>query len=362
MASADIAALRLCAQGISCPSSTVHEAVSRLLAVQAQDRPSSLWAIGLRSSASKIADVERAVASGSIVRTWLMRGTLHFTAAEDLRWLLHLVAPRLIARSKRRDEQLRLDDLVYEQCREILIRAMDSQGQMTRSDIMVALERKGITTTGQRAYHILRHLALQGVICFGPMIGREPSFVLLDNWVQSSKNITREQALGELAVRYFSGHGPATAQDLVWWSGLTMAEVRKSIEAAGSRLNEETMDGITYFSGPSRSGTNGGSNAHLLPAFDEYIIGYKERSAILDRGHTKDVLSSNGIFYPALIIDGCVQGTWRGRRSKNGITVEVKPFYRLNSLDIDSLEGAASRYGAFLDVPVSINVRKAEGE
>jgi len=361
MASADIAALRLCAQGISCPSSTVHEAVSRLLAVQAQDRPSSLWAIGLRSSASKIADVERAVASGSIVRTWLMRGTLHFTAAEDLRWLLHLVAPRLIARSKRRDEQLRLDDLVYERSSDILISELDSQGQMTRSDIMVALERKGITTTGQRGYHILRHLALQGVICFGPMIGREPSFVLLDNWVQSSKNITREQALGELAVRYFSGHGPATAQDLVWWSGLTMAEVRKSIEAAGSRLNEETMDGITYFSGPSRSGT--GENTHvLLPAFDEYIIGYKERGALLDREHTKDVLSSNGIFYPALVIEGLVQGTWRGRRSKAGITVEVKPFYRLNSSDIDSLEGAASRYGAFLDVPVSINVRKAEGE
>jgi hypothetical protein len=354
MASADIAALRLCAQGISCPSSTVHEAVSRLLVVQAQDRPSSLWAIGLRSSASKIADVERAVASGSIVRTWLMRGTLHFTAAEDLRWLLHLVAPRLIARSKRRDEQLRLDDPVYERSSDILISELDSQGQMTRSDIMVALERKGITTTGQRAYHILRHLALQGVICFGPMIGREPSFVLLDNWVQSSKNITGEQALGELAVRYFSGHGPATAQDLVWWSGLTMEEVRKSIEAAGSRLNEETMDGITYFSGPSRSGT--GENTHvLLPAFDEYIIGYKERGALLDREHTKNVLSSNGIFYPALVIEGLVQGTWRGRRSKAGITVEVKPFYRLNSSDIDSLEHAVKRYSTFLDVPISLS-------
>lgn len=359
MASANISIRRLCAQGISCPSPTVHEAVSRILAVQAQDRPSSLWAIGLRSSGSTVADVERAVASGPIVRTWLMRGTLHFTAAEDVRWLLQLVAERVISRSKRRDEELGLDDLVYRQSTDVLTKALDTNGQLTRGDIMAALEGKGITTTGQRGYHILRHLALQGTICFGPMVGKDPSFVLLDDRVPPSKSVTQKRALGELAWRYFSGHGPATVQDLVWWSGLTMAEVREGIEATGSGLNEEMHDGTTYFSGPLRSGKAEGSNVLLFPAFDEYVIGYKERSALLDGEHTKDVLSSNGIFYPALVIDGRVQGTWRGRRSRKEVTIEVQPFSRLIPSDINPVEEAVERYGAFLDVPISLSIRRS---
>ncbi len=360
MASADLVHRRLCAQGIGCPSSNAHDVVSLLTGVQAQDRPSSLWAIGLRSSGSTVADVERAVASGPIVRTWLMRGTLHFTAAEDVRWLLQLVAERVISRSKRRDEELGLDDLVYRQSTDVLTKALDTKGQLTRGEIMAALGGKGITTTGQRGYHILRHLAIQGTICFGPMVGKELSFVLLDDRVPLSKSMTRKKSLGELAWRYFSGHGPATVQDLVWWSGLTMAEVREGIEAAGSRLKEEMHDGTTYFSGPLRSGKTEGSNVLLLPAFDEYVIGYKERSALLDGEHTKDVLSSNGIFYHVLVIDGRVQGTWKARRSKNDITIEVRPFSRLTSSGIDSLEGAVIRYGSFLDMPISMNVKNSE--
>lgn len=361
MAFSDIAVRRLCSQGISCPSFTVKEVVSRILALQAQDRPSSLWAIGLRSSGSTVADVEKAVASGSIVRTWLMRGTIHFTAAEDIRWLLQLVAPLVIARSKRRDEELGLDDRVYGRSRDVLTKVLDSKGRLTRGEMMAALEERGISTVGQRGYHILRRLALEGTICFGPMVGKEPSFMLLDGLVPLSKSIPRERALGELAWRYFSGHGPASAQDLVWWSGLTMGEVREGIEIAGSRLNEETKDGAKYYSGVSRSGVNEGPNVLLLPAFDEHIIGYKERSALLDEGHTKDVLSSNGIFYPTLVIDGQVQGTWRGKRSKRGMVVEVSPFSRLTSSDIDSAEEAVARYGAFLEVPVKINVRNVDG-
>lgn len=361
MASSEIAARRLCAQGISCSSSTVHDAVSRILALQAQERPSSLWAIGLRSLGSTVADVERAVTSGTIVRTWLMRGTLHFTAAEDVRWLIQLVAERVISRSRRRDEELGLDGRTYGRSRDVLTKALDSKGSLTRGEMMAALEKRGITTTGQRGYHILWHLALTGTICFGPMTDGEPSFVLLDDWVPASKGITREEALGELAWRYFSGHGPASARDLMWWSGLPMGEVREGIETASSRLIEEVHDDTTYFSAPSRAGTNGGSNVILLPAFDEYIIGYKERSALLDREHTKDVLSSNGIFYPVLAINGRARGTWRGKRSKKGVVIEVSPFSRLTSSEIDSLERVVACYGAFLDVPVSTSFRNTEG-
>lgn len=357
MASSDIAARRLCAQGISSPSSTVKEAVSRILALQAQDRPSSLWAMGLRSSGLKVADVERAVASGSIVRTWLMRGTLHFTAAEDVRWLLQLVAPRIISRSKRRDDELGLDDRVYGQSRDVLTKALESKSPLTRDEMMATLEGRGITIAGQRGYHILRRLALQGDICFGPMVGKEPSFMLLDDLGPPSKSMTRGRALGELAWRYFSGHGPASAQDLLWWSGLTIGEVRKGIETAGSRLIEEVHDGVTYFSGPSRSISSEGSSVMLLPAFDEYIIGYRDRGVLLDREHTKNMLSSNGVFYPSLVIDGRVQGTWKGRRTKGGVMIEVSPFSRLTSSEIDFLELPVTRYSYFLGVPISMKVR-----
>lgn len=219
---------------------------------------------------------------------------------------------------------------------------------------MAALEGKGITTTGQRGYHILRHLALTGTICFGPMLGKEPSFMLLDDLVPTSNSITRERALGELVWRYFRGHGPANAQDLVWWSGLTMAEVREGIEAAGSRLKEEMHDGTTYFSGPSLTGKTEGSNVLLLPAYDEYVIGYKERSVLLDREHTKDVLSSNGIFYPALVIDGRVQGTWKGKRSRKDIVIEVRPFAHLRPQEVRCVEDAATEYGGFKGQSASV--------
>jgi hypothetical protein len=358
MASSDIAISRLRAQGINCPSTTVREAVSRMLALQAQDRPSSLWAIGLRSSGSKVADVEEAVASGSIVRTWLMRGTLHFTAAEDVRWLLQLVAPRIISKSKRRDEQLLLDTHVYYQSRDVLTKALDSHGQLSRSEIMAALEGKGITTTGQRGYHILRHLALQGTICFGPMFGKEPSFVLLDDWVPSSQRVRRERALGELVWRYFDGHGLATEQDIAWWAGLTLTEVREGIEAVRSRLTEQTHDGVIYYSGPSRAEIKD-RPAHLLPGFDEYVIGYRDRSVLLDSEHTKEVLSSNGIFYSILVIDGRVHGTWKVRRSKRDFLIEVRPFSRLSPQDLRYLEDAATEYGNFKGLSASVTVAGA---
>jgi len=183
MAPDDLTSRRLCAQAITCPLRTPHDAVARLTAAQAQDRPSALWAIGLRTTGGSAEDVEKAVGSRSIVRTWLMRGTLHFAAAEDIRWILDLVAPRVLAGSRRRDELLRLDEEVYERSRAAFAGALGDRGCLTRSEMMRVLEEAGISTAGQRGYHILWHLALEKLICFGPMAGKEQSFVLLDEWV-----------------------------------------------------------------------------------------------------------------------------------------------------------------------------------
>ncbi len=356
--SSELIRRRLYAQGLDRPFSSVHDAAHALTAIQAQERPASLWALGLRTLGSRISDVEEAVASRTIVRTWLFRGTLHFTTAEDVRWLLALVAPRLISRSKGRNAQLHLDSQVFELSREIITDVLDEQGQVTRSDLMAALEKKGVSIAGQRGYHILWHLALKGTICFGPMVNREPTFVLLDEWVPSGRDVTREQALEMLAVRYFSGHGPATAQDLAWWSGLTLAEVSEGIDAAGPRLHKEMHGGITHFHVTSSPRASMEPRVLLLPAFDGYVIGYKERSALLDGERSKKELSSNGVFYPALLIDGRAQGTWRGKKVRKGISIDIKPFSPVDPSFFDPLEAAAERYGSFLGVPVSVQVKR----
>ncbi len=351
----DLVRRRLCSQGIACGLSAPSEAAARLTAVQAQERPSAAWAIGLRSGATA-EEVEKAVTSGSIVRTWLMRGTLHFVASEDVRWLLDVVASRAIARSKRRHEELRLDERTFEQSREVFANALIGGMKLTRGEMMAALENAGISTAGQRGYHILWRLALEGLICYGPMLGREASFVLLDEWVPASAKLPRERAMARLACRYFDGHGPAGVHDLVWWSGVTVAEARTAIEAAGERLIEEKCCGSTYWSSSSRLHDGEATSAHLLPAFDEFIVGYRDRSAVLDGAHRKEALSSYGMFYPTVVIDGRVRGTWKAERKKE-VRIEVRPFDRLSEAETSALDEAASRYGRFLGLPAKLSVR-----
>lgn len=356
----DLAHRRLCSQGISCGALRMpHEAVSRLGALQAQDRPSSLWAIGLRVPSSSVEDIEKAVAAREIVRTWLLRGTLHFAAADDVRWMLRLLAPRLIAGSKRRDEQLRLDDQVYARSNELFADALQGGALLTRQEMMDVLKKAGISTAGQRGYHILWHLALTGLLCFGPMRGKQPTFALLDEWSPTGKEMTREGSLAELARRYFIGHGPAKLPDFTWWSGLLTSDARAGLEMAKPRLVEEAFDGETYWSGPPGPPNEDEGGDLLLPGYDEFVIGYRDRSAVLDGRHSKKVLSSNGIFYPTIVIDGRVRGSWKANRKNKEILVEASLFSALSKAEVRSLEDAAARYGSFVGLPSVINVRKA---
>jgi hypothetical protein len=348
---------RLCAQAISCSScGSPQEVVSRLCAVQAQDRPSSKWAIGLRARSSSEGDIEEAVTAQRIIRTWLMRGTLHFVAAEDLRWILQLIAPRVMAASRRREGQLHLDAGVFERSAALLGEAM-GDGPIARSAAMELLEGRGISTVGGRGYHILWHLALIGLLCFGPMAGGEPTFVLLDRWAPSSASRTPHRPWVELARRYFHGHGPATARDLASWSGLPISMVRDAIDTLGSSLVEESVGGERYWSVPDGPPLLDDGRFYLLPAFDEYIIGYRDRTAVLDDHHTKAVLSSNGIFFPTMVFEGTVRGTWRAIKRKDEVIVETRPFSPLGRAEVGSLKEAADRYGHFVQKSVQVIMR-----
>ena len=211
---------RLANQHITGPGFEHPEQALRWMgAIQAQDYAQAVWAIGLRSESATLVDVEQAIAEKKIVRTWPMRGTIHFVPAEDVKWMLQLSAPRMLAGVRGRQAQLGLDPAVLERSRQIFYDALHGGRRLTRAEMLATLERAGIPTQSQRGYHILWYAAQTGLICMGPMHKKAQTFVLLDEWVPGSRDLPREEALGELARRYFSSHGPATLRDFARWAG-----------------------------------------------------------------------------------------------------------------------------------------------
>jgi hypothetical protein len=353
----EIARHRLVNQQIVFPrASSPAEVVAALGAMQAQDYLSALWAIGSRLPGATEAEVERALDERQIVRTWPMRGTLHFVAAVDSRWMLELTAPQRIAGSARRSQQLELDEATFARSRELFTRALQGNRQLTRDAMMTVLEQGRVSTAGQRGYHILWRLAQEGLICFGARSGKQPTFALLEEWAPHARSLSRDAALAELARRYFTGHGPATLQDFVWWTGLKVADAKAGLESIASELSRQTIAGTPYWM-PHDAPVPSGSPppAHLSPAFDEYLIGYRDRDAVLDPQHAHEIVpGGNGVFLPMLLVDGRVVGTWKRSLKKKKVVISTIPFGRLKRAETRGLEAAAERYGQFLGMPVEM--------
>ncbi|HEX6737862.1 MAG TPA: winged helix DNA-binding domain-containing protein, partial [Vicinamibacteria bacterium] len=258
------------------------ELVAWFGAVQAQDYLGSLWAVGQRLAQATEADVERALAERTLVRTWPMRGTLHYVAAGDVRWMLALCTPRVIARSAGRHRQLGLDEAAFRRGAAALARELEGGRQLARREAYAALERGGVSPAGQRGLHVIGYLAQRGLICFGPRQGRQPTFVLLDEWLPAAAAVPREEALARLAGRYFASHGPATVHDFAWWSGLPVKDALAGIEGAGPRLVVPDGDGRRWRSAaepPSRAARS--PVASLLTSWDEYLVAYQDRDALV---------------------------------------------------------------------------------
>jgi len=326
LTSLDIAQLRLANLQISTHTSkTPRDVVAALGALQAQDYRSALWAIGLRLAQGTEADVERAVANAAIIRTWVMRGTLHFVAPADVRWMLGLLAPRIIAGSAGRRRQLEIDDLTLARSRDLLGNALAGGGLLARDAAMNLLESAGIKTTGQRGIHILRALSLEGLLCQATPKGRQPAFALLDEWAPAAETMPREAALAELAFRYFDSHGPATLRDFVWWAGLTTGDARDGIELAKTRLaREQVGDAVYWMPAGAPVSPQAAPGLYLLPGFDEYVLGYTDRAIALDAVVFQRIVpGGNGVFRPTIVLDGRVIGAWRlGNKTRAASAIE----------------------------------------
>lgn len=362
----DIARQRLVNQRIDGEQFTTPEDVVRWMgAIQAQDYPQALWAIGVRTQSATLAGVEQAVADGKIVRTWLMRGTLHFVPPEDAKWMVKLSAARMLASDKRRLEQLELEQPTIGHAQQLLYDALVGGKRLARPDVMKLWEDAGISTKGQRGYHLLWHIAHTGLICLGPLEDKQQTFVLLDEWVPSSRELSRDDALAELAKRYFVSHGPATLQDFAGWAGLTLTDARAGREAATAALVTETIHGqeyvlaATHAPGPT---VRMKSSVHLLPGFDEYLLGYKDRSAVLAAEHAPNIApGGNGVFLPMVVVAGQVVGTWKRTLRKNTLDIFFTPFSHLDDVEEQIVE-AATRYSTFLGVPLASTTRLASDE
>lgn len=356
----DIAQARLLNQQIAgSVCRTPGEVVAALGALQAQDYSGALWAVGLRMAEGSEAAVEQAIQDRTIVRTWPLRGTLHFVAPADVRWLLDLLAPRQLAGSARRLRQLELDDGTLVHARDLIEDALQGGAVWTRQAILAHLNDALIATDGQRGYHILSHLALLGVLCFGPRHGKQDTFTLLDEFEPHAKSLGREEALAELARRYFRGHGPATLRDFVWWTGLTVADAKAGMAMVQAEFEHGMFDGEPYWMPPGLPELSAlRPRAYLLPSFDEYLLGYRDRRAVLEPHHAGNVApGGNGVFRPILVVDGRVVGTWKRTVKRQGVTVEATPFSGLDAAASHAFAVAADHYGRYLGLDVQTTVR-----
>ncbi len=340
-----------------------EKVVSELGAVQAQDYPASLWAIGLRSKSAK-SDVEAVAARGGIARSWLNRGTLHFARSSDIRWMLKLFSPRLVRTAEARDRHLGLTDQTVAKTRALFRKALQGGRRLTRTEMYQVMAKGGVPASNNLGYHMLYRAAWDGVICFGPHSGKEPTFVLADEWLTDSPLFDRDQAVTELAARYYSSHGPATVKDFVWWSGLTVSDAKAGVTKAGSKLRRVEFGDEIYYAPADRRRRRADRTVHLLPAFDEYLLGYSDRSAILGGAETQAwirkakvvVVYSNGIFLPTLVVDGVVAGVWKRSVTKDHVVIEVNGFQELDKGRMSEAREAAEDYGRFLKTDASLKV------
>ena len=332
------------------------EVVSWFGAVQSQDFAGAKWAIGLRTSGLCETEVERAFMEGSILRTHILRPTWHFVTPEDIRWMLALTAPRVRALLAYNDRRLELNRGIINKSNKVLTKTLQGGNQLTRLELGSTLQSQGINTDELRLTHLMIHAELDGVVCSGGRRGKQFTYALLEERALQNKTLERQEALLELTRRYFRSHGPAALKDFVWWSGLTVADAKLGIEAIKSEFDHEIRNGETYwFMGTITTGKKTASKAYFLPNYDEYTVGYTDRSAIFDTSHIHKLDARGSVLAQHVILTaGQIVSTWKRTLKKNSVEIEVRTFRKLRKSEMKAVIQAAERYALFLGLPFAL--------
>jgi winged helix DNA-binding protein len=361
--SIDVARERLRNQRlVGAPFAKPEDAVRWLGAVQAQDYAGAKWALGQRTKACRDADVEQACRDGRILRTHVLRPTWHFVLPDDIRWLLALTAPRVRAAMAYYDRKLALDDGVFRRSQAAIGGALSGGKALTREELGRVLAGAGIEASGQRLGHIMMRAELDALIVSGPRRGKQFTYALLDERAPPGRRLAGDEALAELAGRYFASHGPAQPQDFAWWSGLTVGDAKRGIDAASPRLASAMVDGRTFWFAPGgarRRPRAANAAVHLLPNYDEVIVAYRDHRSSLAPGMPQTFKDRPEVVANHLIaVDGRIVGGWRRIEEKGAIVAETMLPVRLGAAQGKALRAAASRLQTFLGLPVQLRARK----
>lgn len=348
----NIALLRLHNQGLLEDHFKKPEQVVQWFgAVQAQEYQASLWAIGLRLPATTTEEtIKQAITDRKILRTWPMRGTIHYVPAEDAAWMTQLMARRVNVRFQSYFKKIDLTPDILVKGKAILMQSLAGGKQLTRKEIYEAFVLGGVESK-QHGLHIIGHCAQEGLVCFGPYRDKQPTFVALDDWVLHPRKLEGDAALAEIVRKYFTSHGPATVYDCSWWSGLTTAEVKRGLDIITGELISEIQNGKEYWFAPYKKEPSITQSALLLPCFDEYTVAYKDRSVVVSDTLLKQVgygISNN------VIIDGRIMGTWRRIIAKNTIALEVQPLTELTTPHKKEILAAAEKFGKFMNRTIRV--------
>ena len=357
MSSLDICGRRLVNQHLVKQKLTAASDVVRLFgAVQAQDYAGAKWAIAQRTTGLTDADVEREITGGAILRTHVLRPTWHFVAPTDIRWMLALTGSRVKAILAHHDRTLEIDQTALRRSRAVFIKSLKDRTYLTRTELAVALTKAGVRADGtERLARLVMHAELDGLICSGPRRGKQFTYALLEERVPPAKDLGRDEALRELALRYFSTRGPATTDDFAWWSGLTKADAKNGVHAAESSLEHEVVQKRSYWFPATRAAKLKSPFVRLLPNYDEYFIGHKDRSAfhvhLSAAGVTK---MPSALFGHVLIVDGQMVGGWDRALTTKSAVLTLKPRTRLSRDVRRAIDRETERFARFVGMPVSV--------
>jgi hypothetical protein len=352
-------AARPSGHGTPAPAS-VAGVVEWLGAMQAQDIGSAAWSFGVRLPGLTTTDLAAAFERREAIRTWPMRGTVHYVPPRDAHWMLDLMGSRALAGAAKRRDFLGLSQDVSDRAVEVLGTAMAGGKRLTRAQCLDALRDNGIEVGSNLGYHLLWYASQRGVTCFAPNIGNEQAFMLLDDWVPDPHRPDPEEALATIALRYFRGHGPTTDADFAGWTGLPVTQCRRGIMAAGDALAQVTVDGKAMFADrwlvESYTPARRSRSALALPGFDEYLLGFKDRSMMLDDEYKAAIIpGGNGVFQPTVVLGGRVVGTWRRTAKRDRVEVVVTEFAAPSTRDRTAVEAAFRPYGHFLGLPCAVS-------
>ena len=347
---ADVSNIRLVNQQIE--ASTFKEGkdlVSWMGAVQAQDYAMATWGIGLRISGGTEKLIQKEIDSGAILRTHLLRPTWHLVSADDIWWMLELTAAQVRMKSGSRLKELGINSEVCLKSNQVIESAFANHKYLTREELYLEMEQNKVDGGKDRWSHLIFLAELDGILCSGIKKDKNQTYAILGDRVPRPASISRDEALGKLAFKYFSSHSPASLNDFIWWSGLSVTAAKRALEIIKPGFISENIANQEFWlpENLSRSAPVIPS-VYLLPAFDEFLISYKDRTAAFPLAQHSKAFTNNGIFHPVIVVNGEVKGLWKRTIKKDTVYFEPKFFNPVSKDVLDLTKKSARKFAEFL--------------